>query len=115
MTITPHTFHVADFGLSALVARSAEPKARATVLALPGGGYTKAYWHNAWLPDQSLLALGPKLGFNVIALDRPGYGASAGLDPALLTWRHRARGRSPPARERTGFGRSPNRRSRKPP
>ncbi|KPI17129.1 hypothetical protein OK006_10568 [Actinobacteria bacterium OK006] len=32
-------------------------------------------------PDVSLLALGARLGYTVLALDRPGYGASAGRFP----------------------------------
>lgn len=72
--------------LSATVADCDESPTRATVVALPGGGYTRAYWHNSLLPGQSLLDLGSRLGFKVIALDRPGYGASADLDPARLSW-----------------------------
>jgi pimeloyl-ACP methyl ester carboxylesterase len=86
VSIAPHTFQLGAFGLSALVAQSAEPKVRATVLAIPGGGYTKSYWHNSSLPGQSLLDVGSRRGFNVIALDRPGYGASTDLNPAQLTW-----------------------------
>src|SRR3546814_19794270 len=50
------------------------------LLALPGGGYTSAYWHHAFYPAGSLLTLGAELGYRVIALDRPGYGASAQAD-----------------------------------
>jgi pimeloyl-ACP methyl ester carboxylesterase len=49
------------------------------VLALHGGGSRAAYWHRDQAPDQSLLLLGAALGWTVLALDRPGYGASAGL------------------------------------
>jgi pimeloyl-ACP methyl ester carboxylesterase len=53
---------------------------RALVLALHGGGMSAAYFHGTAHPDLSLLALGRRLGFSVLALDRPGYGRSR---PAL--------------------------------
>jgi pimeloyl-ACP methyl ester carboxylesterase len=84
--IIDRTFQTGGIALSALVAQSVEPVARATVLALPGGSYAKSYWHHSLLPDQSLLKLGSKLGFNVVALDRPGYGASVNLDPAMHSY-----------------------------
>jgi pimeloyl-ACP methyl ester carboxylesterase len=52
---------------------------RGTILALHGGGSRAAYWHRDADPDTSLLVLGASLGWTVLALDRPGYGASAGL------------------------------------
>lgn len=52
----------------------------ATVLALPGGGYGSRYWHHPRHPAASLLTLGAALGYRVVALDRPGYGASASHD-----------------------------------
>ncbi len=55
--------------------------ARATVLALPGGGYNSAYWHHPRIPDGSLVALGAMLGLRTISLDRPGYGATAAQFP----------------------------------
>jgi pimeloyl-ACP methyl ester carboxylesterase len=51
----------------------------ATVVALHGGGYSAAYWDHPTDRSASLLALGAELGFRVLALDRPGYGASHGL------------------------------------
>jgi len=66
-------------GSVALSARAAAPagEPRATVLALPGGGYRAWYWDHPLDPGASLLTLGAMLGFRVIAVDRPGYGASA--------------------------------------
>ncbi|MEU2181783.1 alpha/beta hydrolase [Streptomyces thermolilacinus] len=62
--------------LSGLLAETAgEP--RGTVLALHGGGMTAGYFDGRAHPGVSLLALGARLGFTVLALDRPGYGASA--------------------------------------
>lgn len=74
---------VIELGGMSISARAAEPEGReplATILALPGGGYTSSYWHHDYYPTGSLLALGSDLGFRVIALDRPGYGASAQAD-----------------------------------
>ncbi|MFD3926933.1 alpha/beta hydrolase [Streptomyces sp. NPDC058614] len=49
---------------------------RAVVLALHGGGTTSAYFDCPNRPQLSLLRTGAASGFSVIALDRPGYGAS---------------------------------------
>lgn len=49
---------------------------RAVVLALHGGGTNSAYFDCPNHPRLSLLYTGAALGFTVIALDRPGYGAS---------------------------------------
>ena len=51
----------------------------ATILALHGGGYSAAYWDHPLDRTASLLKLGPSLGYRVVAIDRPGYGASQGL------------------------------------
>ncbi|MDI2125179.1 alpha/beta hydrolase [Yinghuangia seranimata] len=71
-------YDVASVHLSGLLARPAGA-ARGTVLALHGGGSHAAYWHRDAAPDTSLLLLGASLGWTVLAVDRPGYGASAGL------------------------------------
>ncbi|WP_210588568.1 alpha/beta fold hydrolase [Streptomyces sp. GESEQ-35] len=49
---------------------------RAVVLALHGGGTDSSYFDCPGRPRLSLLHTGAALGFTVIALDRPGYGAS---------------------------------------
>lgn len=49
---------------------------RAVVLALHGGGTDSTYFDCPTQPHLSLLRTGAALGFTVIALDRPGYGAS---------------------------------------
>lgn len=48
------------------------------VVALHGGGYTSAYFD---VPGHSLLSLAASLGIRVVALDRPGYGASEATGP----------------------------------
>ncbi|MEU3413564.1 alpha/beta hydrolase [Streptomyces sp. NPDC006658] len=63
----------------------AEPEAgqapRAVVVALHGSGMRAGYFDNRARPGLSLLELGSRLGYTVLALDRPGYGASAAALP----------------------------------
>jgi pimeloyl-ACP methyl ester carboxylesterase len=56
---------------------------RCVVIAVHGSGYGSRYWD---LPEplSSLLRLGRDLGFRVIAVDRPGYGAASGIGPEQL-------------------------------
>ncbi|MFD1814544.1 alpha/beta hydrolase [Rhodococcus gannanensis] len=61
--------------MSALVAEAAEPVA--VILALHGGATDSRYFDCPGHPRHSLLRLAATLGYTVIALDRPGYGASA--------------------------------------
>jgi pimeloyl-ACP methyl ester carboxylesterase len=52
------------------------------ILALHGGGYDAHYWHaDGGHGDVSLITLGAQLGYEVLAIDRPGYGGSAGTEP----------------------------------
>ncbi|MEU6143271.1 alpha/beta fold hydrolase [Streptomyces sp. NPDC047081] len=67
--------------LSARLARPAHVPPRATVVALHGAGMSSAYFDGPAHPETSLLTLGAELGFAVVAVDRPGYGASAGQLP----------------------------------
>jgi pimeloyl-ACP methyl ester carboxylesterase len=62
--------------MSALVCEVPAP--RAVVFALHGGGATSAYFDCPGRPRLSLLRTAAALGFTAIALDRPGYGESAG-------------------------------------
>lgn len=78
MSVSAIVVNAGGLELSARIAR-AEGRSAATVLALPGGGYLSNYWDNPVEPRGSLLLLGAQLGYNVIAVDRPGYGRSAGL------------------------------------
>lgn len=77
MNIASTILEVSNNRLSALQAIPDKERPKATILALPGGGYTSAYWHNPACLEASLLSLGVSLGYRVIALDRPGYGISA--------------------------------------
>jgi len=63
--------------LSGLLAEPASPP-HAVVLALPGNAMLGRYFDGPVDADTSLLALGVRRGLTVWALDRPGYGASAG-------------------------------------
>lgn len=61
--------------MSALVAEVPDP--RAVVVAIHGGATTGAYFDCPGHPRLSLLRTAASLGYTAIALDRPGYGASA--------------------------------------
>ena len=56
-------------------------------MALPGGSYTSAYFD---VPGHSLLEIGRVNGFEVIALDRPGYGGSDPLPTGEVTFARNA-------------------------
>jgi pimeloyl-ACP methyl ester carboxylesterase len=61
--------------MSALVSRAADP--RAVIVAVHGGATSSAYFDCPGHPELSLLRTAAERGFTTIALDRPGYGASA--------------------------------------
>lgn len=61
--------------MSALVASVPEPKA--VVVAIHGGATSAAYFDCPGHPELSLLRAAAEAGYTAIALDRPGYGASA--------------------------------------
>jgi pimeloyl-ACP methyl ester carboxylesterase len=71
----PRVVLVDGVPISALVAEA--PKPRAVVVAFHGGASTAAYFDCPGHPRLSLLRAGAGLGYTVVALDRPGYGASA--------------------------------------
>ncbi|MEU1993618.1 alpha/beta fold hydrolase [Nocardia gamkensis] len=68
--------------VSGLLAEAPAP--RAVVVALHGGATTSAYFDCPGHPELSLLRLGLRLGYTVLALDRPGYGASGPFADELL-------------------------------
>ncbi len=61
--------------MSALVASVPEPKA--VIVAVHGGATSAAYFDCPGHPELSLLRAAAAEGYTAIALDRPGYGASA--------------------------------------
>ena len=67
--------------MSGLVAAAPEP--RAVIAAFHGGSSTAAYFDCPGHPQLSLLRSAAALGFTAIALDRPGYGASAPYPDAM--------------------------------
>ncbi|MEV6804276.1 alpha/beta hydrolase [Streptomyces sp. NPDC017248] len=68
--------------LSGLLAEPPGGRApRAVVVALHGSGIRAGYFDNRARPGLSLLDLGARLGYTVLAPDRPGYGASAAVLP----------------------------------
>ncbi|WP_329136540.1 alpha/beta fold hydrolase [Streptomyces sp. NBC_01476] len=68
----------AGVALSALLSEPPGGAApRALVVAVHGGGMTARYFDARAWPGLSLLRLGARLGFAVLAVDRPGYGRSA--------------------------------------
>lgn len=77
--VEPVQYEVAGLPLSGLLARPADRPSRGLVIALHGGGSRASYWHRETARDCSLLELGAALGWTVLAIDRPGYGASAGM------------------------------------
>ncbi|WP_280478845.1 alpha/beta fold hydrolase [Nocardia asiatica] len=68
---------------------AAAPAPRAVLVALHGGATTSAYFDCPGHPELSLLRLGQRLGYTVLALDRPGYGASGPFADRLLSPRRR--------------------------
>ncbi|WP_327698575.1 alpha/beta hydrolase family protein [Streptomyces sp. NBC_00459] len=78
------TLDAAGHTLSALLSTPEDMPPRATVVALHGAGMSAEYFDGGAQPDASLCALGARLGFAVLAVDRPGYGDSAaGLPEGL--------------------------------
>ncbi|MFC8515245.1 alpha/beta hydrolase [Streptomyces sp. NPDC057257] len=66
--------------LSGLVCEP-ESEPRALLVALHGGGMRAGYFHGQADPATSLLTLAASCGYTALALDRPGYGRSAGQLP----------------------------------
>ncbi|MBL3669879.1 alpha/beta fold hydrolase [Streptomyces sp. M2CJ-2] len=74
------TLDVGGTLLSGLLAQPASPP-RALVVALHGAGMRAGYFHGPADPATSLLSLAASCGYAALALDRPGYGRSAGQLP----------------------------------
>ena len=71
----PRVVLVDGVPMSALVAAVPEPKA--VIVAVHGGATSAAYFDCPGHPELSLLRAAADDGYTAIALDRPGYGASA--------------------------------------
>ncbi|MFF0490169.1 alpha/beta hydrolase [Nocardia sp. NPDC004068] len=69
--------------VSGLLAESPTP--RAVLVALHGGSTRSVYFDCPGHPELSLLRLGRRLGYTVLALDRPGYGRSTPYSERLTT------------------------------
>ncbi|MFK0288663.1 alpha/beta hydrolase [Streptomyces sp. NPDC090499] len=73
--------------VSALVAEV--PRPQAVIVALHGAATSSVYFDHPGHPRLSLLRTAAALGFTVVAVDRPGYGGSAGHDEDLPTHQSR--------------------------
>jgi pimeloyl-ACP methyl ester carboxylesterase len=71
----PRVVMVAGVPMSALVAEVPQP--RAIIVAIHGGATSSRYFDCPGNPRLSLLRMAASQGYTAIALDRPGYGASA--------------------------------------
>ncbi|TLF98280.1 alpha/beta hydrolase [Nocardia cyriacigeorgica] len=74
-SVEARTVVVDGITMSALYCEVARP--RAVIVALHGGATTARYFDIPGRPALSLLRMGAAMGYTVVALDRPGYGASA--------------------------------------
>jgi pimeloyl-ACP methyl ester carboxylesterase len=77
----PRVVLVDGVPMSGLIAAADEP--RGVIVAFHGGASTAAYFDCPGHPRLSLLRAGAALGYTVIAMDRPGYGASAPYPDAM--------------------------------
>lgn len=77
----PRVVLVDGVPMSGLIALADEPKA--VVVAFHGGASTAAYFDCPGHPDLSMLRAGVTQGYTMVALDRPGYGASAPYPDAM--------------------------------
>ncbi|MBF6336545.1 alpha/beta fold hydrolase [Nocardia abscessus] len=83
----PVVAEVDGIPVSGLLAEAPAP--RAVLVALHGGATTSAYFDCPGHPELSLLRTGQRLGYTVLALDRPGYGASGPFADHLVPPRRR--------------------------
>ncbi|BBY59952.1 alpha/beta fold hydrolase [Mycolicibacterium sarraceniae] len=72
---------VAGIPMSGLFAEAPNP--RAVIVALHGGASSAVYFDCPGHPDLSLVRAAAAAGFSAVALDRPGYGASAPYSDAM--------------------------------
>ncbi|AGB24719.1 hypothetical protein Mycsm_04482 [Mycobacterium sp. JS623] len=81
MSPRPRVVIVDGVPMSGLIAPADDPKA--VVVAFHGGASTAAYFDCPGHPDLSILRTGVAQGYTMVALDRPGYGASAPYPDAM--------------------------------
>jgi pimeloyl-ACP methyl ester carboxylesterase len=77
----PRVILVDGVPMSGLIAEAAEP--RAVIVVFHGGASTAAYFDCPGHPQLSLLRTGADQSYTMVALDRPGYGASAPYPDAM--------------------------------
>jgi pimeloyl-ACP methyl ester carboxylesterase len=77
----PRVVLVDSVPMSGLVAPAEDPKA--VIVGFHGGASTAAYFDCPGHPQLSLLRTGADQGYTMVALDRPGYGASAPYPDAM--------------------------------
>ena len=77
----PRVVLVDGVPMSGLIAEATDP--RAVVVAFHGGSSTAAYFDCPGHPPLSLLRIGARHGYTMVALDRPGYGSSAPYPDAM--------------------------------
>lgn len=75
VSVRPRGVAVDGIPMSGVLAHVENP--RATLVAVHGGATTSAYFDCPGQPHLSLLRTGAAMGFTVLAIDRPGFGASA--------------------------------------
>lgn len=83
-TNTTISIDAGDVKLSGRYRAAVSGQPRALIVALPGGTYTSKYFDSS--PETSLLDFGSSLGYSILALDRPGYGATASLPQEYITF-----------------------------
>lgn len=79
--VHPCTLDAGRVQLSGLVSLPGAEPPRATIVALHGAGLSAGYFDGQADPSVSLMTLGARLGYTVLALDRPGYGRSSAALP----------------------------------
>ncbi|MHA6761391.1 alpha/beta hydrolase [Streptacidiphilus sp. PAMC 29251] len=86
---TPVTYAVDEFTLTGITkgtARAGIP----LIVTLPGGTYGARYFDVAGSGQESFMDLAAANGYQVVSLDRPGYGGSTPFDPQENTFEHHA-------------------------
>jgi pimeloyl-ACP methyl ester carboxylesterase len=78
------TINAGDVTISGRYRGAAGSQPRALIVAIHGGSHTSKYFDAS--KDTSLLEFGSSMGYSVLALDRPGYGAAASLPPERFTF-----------------------------